>query len=74
MNDIDSPVLRLIPYLAAFTVTIFVTLAVIGSNESNLLITLVTAAIAYFGTYFLTRFVIGLVVRGSRDERGEDLE
>lgn len=71
MSDVDSPVLRLIPFLAAITVTIFATLAVIGSKESNLLVTLATAAIAYFGTYFIVRSVIGLIVRSRRDEIDE---
>ena len=69
MSDIDSPVLRLIPYLAAFTVTIFVTLPLFANG--SLLTALLVAALAYFGTYFLTRFVIGLIVRSSR---GEDRE
>ena len=69
MSDIDSPTLRLIPYLAAITVTIFATLALTSGGESNLLITLVTAAVCYFGTYFIVRFVIALIVRSRSGER-----
>ncbi|HCG56478.1 MULTISPECIES: hypothetical protein [Brevibacterium] len=71
MSDIDSPVLRLIPYLAAITVTIFATLALTSGGESNLLITLLTAAVSYFGTYFIVRFLIGLIF-GNRGSEPED--
>lgn len=66
MSDVDSPVLRLIPYLAAFTVTVFVTIPVFGGG--HLLTALVVAVIAYFGTYYLVRFVIGLIVRNRSSE------
>ncbi|WP_413336400.1 hypothetical protein ACH82I_06820 [Brevibacterium sp. GP-SGM9] len=66
MRDIDNPTLRLIPYLLAISVTVFATLSVIGTGESNLLVTLVVAVIGYFGTYYLSRFIIGLIVRKSR--------
>ena len=72
MSEVDSPVLRLIPFLAAITVTIFATLAVTSGDESNLLITLVTAAISYFGTYYITRLLIGLIVRVTRSEGHDD--
>lgn len=63
MSEPENPTLRLIPYLLAITVTIFATLSVIGTGESNLLVTLVVAVVGYFGTYYLSRFVIGLIVR-----------
>ncbi|MGO2859711.1 MAG: hypothetical protein ACTIC1_01045 [Brevibacterium sp.] len=66
MRDIDNPTLRLIPYLLAISVTVFATLSVIGTGESNLLVTLVVAVIGYFGTYYLSRFIIGFIVRKSR--------
>lgn len=66
MRDIDNPTLRLIPYLLAISVTVFATLSVIGTGESNLLVTLVVAVIGYFGTYYLCRFIIGFIVRKSR--------
>ncbi|PCC18969.1 hypothetical protein [Brevibacterium aurantiacum] len=72
MSEVDSPVLRLIPLLAAITVTIFATLAVTSGDESNLLITLVTAAISYFGTYYIARLLIGLIVRVTRSEGHDD--
>lgn len=71
MSDVDSPVLRLIPYLAAFTVTVFVTIPVFGGGQ--LLMALVVAVIAYFGTYYLVQYVIGLVVRHRRNNT-DDLE
>ena len=65
MSDVDSPVLRLIPYLAAFTVTMFLCLPAMGNGD--LLTALVIAAIAYFGTYYLVRYIIGLIVRNRRN-------
>ena len=72
MNDADSPVLRLIPYLAAITVTIFATLAITGGGESNLLVTLVTAVISYFGTFYIVGFLIRLIVRRSHDDHSNE--
>lgn len=65
MSDVDSPVLRLIPYLAGITVAIFVGLAVLGGG--NGLTALVGAAIAYFVSYYLIRYVIGFIVDRNRD-------
>ncbi|MDN5586207.1 MAG: hypothetical protein L0G69_06530 [Brevibacterium sp.] len=65
MSDVDSPVLRLIPYLAAFTVAVFLGLPMMGGG--NLLTPLVVMAIAYFVTYYLVRYVIGLIVRNRRN-------
>ena len=74
MSEPESPVLRLIPYLAAITVTVFATLSVVGTGESNLLVTLVVAAVGYFGTYFIVKLIIhALVTRigsGSNDDHG----
>lgn len=72
MSDVDSPALRLIPYLAAFTVAVFVGLPVMGSGD--LLTALLVAALAYFATYYLARYVIGLIVRNTRGERNTDDE
>lgn len=72
MSDVDSPVLRLIPYLAAFTVTIFATLSVMN-RDGNLLVILLVAVVSYFGTYYLVQLVIGLIVRTlgkNTDDRG----
>ncbi|TSI16918.1 hypothetical protein [Brevibacterium aurantiacum] len=69
MSDVDSPVLRLIPYLAAFTVAVFVGLPVMGNGD--LLTAVVVIAVAYFMTYYLVRYVIGLIVR-SRRNRTDD--
>ncbi|MCF2572063.1 hypothetical protein [Brevibacterium sp. UCMA 11754] len=65
MSDVDSPVLRLIPYLAAFTVAVFVGLPVMGNGD--LLTAVVVIAVAYFVTYYLVRYVIGLIVRNHRN-------
>lgn len=65
MSDVDSPVLRLIPYLAAFTVAVFCGLPVLGSG--NLLTAIVVVAFAYFVTYYLVRYIIGLIVRHHRN-------
>lgn len=71
MSDVDSPVLRLIPYLAAFTVAVFLGLPMMGGG--NLLTPLVVMAIAYFVTYYLVRYVIGLIVRNRRNSTdGQD--
>lgn len=67
MSDTDSPVARLVPYLLAITVTVFATLAVVGQG-GNLLLTLVIAVVAYFGTYFLSQFVIRLFTRRGRGD------
>lgn len=65
MSDVDSPVLRLIPYLAAFTVAVFVGLPVMGNG--NPLTAVVVIAVSYFVTYYLLRYVIGLIVRNRRN-------
>ncbi|AZL04900.1 hypothetical protein [Brevibacterium aurantiacum] len=65
MSDVDSPVLRLIPYLAAFTVAVFLGLPAMGNGD--LLAAVVVAAVAYFVTYYLVRYVIGLIVRNRRN-------
>lgn len=71
MSDVDSPVLRLIPYLAAFTVAVFLGLPMMGGG--NLLTPLVVMAIAYFVTYYLVRYVIGLIVRNRQNNTdGQD--
>jgi hypothetical protein len=61
-NKALPPVLRLIPYLAAITVTVFATLSVVGTGDSNLLVTLVVAVVGYFGTYYLTKLIIHVIV------------
>lgn len=65
MSDVDSPVLRLIPYLAAFTVAVFLGLPMMGGG--NLMTPLIVMAIAYFVTYYLVRYIIGLIVRNRRN-------
>ncbi|MGO1326091.1 MAG: hypothetical protein ACTMH8_11225 [Brevibacterium aurantiacum] len=65
MSDVDSPVLRLIPYLAAFTVAVFPGLPAMGNGD--LLAAVVVAAVAYFVTYYLVRYIIGLIVRNRRN-------
>lgn len=65
MSDVDSPVLRLIPFLAAFTVAVFLGLPAMGNGD--LLAAVVVAAVAYFVTYYLVRYVIGLIVRNRRN-------
>lgn len=71
MRDIDSPVLRLIPYLAAITAAVFITLPRLGA-DANLLITVVFAAAAYFGAYFLSTLIIyGIVTRIDDDEQDQ---
>lgn len=62
MSETDSPVLRLIPYLAAITAAIFAGLAMAGTGESNLLVSLVAAAVAYFGAYFIAKLIIHAIV------------
>ncbi|PCC53353.1 hypothetical protein [Brevibacterium aurantiacum] len=65
MSDVDSPVLRLIPYLAAFTVAVFLGLPAMGNGD--LLAAVVVAAVAYFVTYYLVGYIIGLIVRNRRN-------
>ncbi|TGD27314.1 hypothetical protein EB835_18755 [Brevibacterium sp. S22] len=62
MSESESPVLRLIPYLAAISAAIFAGLAMTGTGESNLLVSLVAAAVAYFGAYFIVKLIIHAVV------------
>ncbi|GAA1537034.1 hypothetical protein [Brevibacterium picturae] len=64
MSDVDSPVLRLIPYLAAFTVAVFLGLPAMGNGD---LLAAVVVAVAYFVTYYLVRYIIGLIVRNRRN-------
>lgn len=67
MRDVENPVLRLIPYLAAITAAVFIALPRLG-GDGDLLITFVFAAAAYFGAYFLTRLIIHVIVdRGDGD-------
>lgn len=70
MSDVDSPVLRLIPYLAAITAAIFVVLPRLG-GDGNLLITLVFVGVAYFGAYFLTRLIIRFIVDHSDGDHSD---
>lgn len=70
MSDVDSPVLRLIPYLTGITVAIFVGLAMLGGG--NALTALVSAAIAYFVSYYLIRYVIGFIVDRNRGSDSDD--
>ena len=70
MSAPDSPVLRLIPYLAAITAAIFAGLTMAGTGESNLLVTLVAAAVAYFGAYFIAKLIIHVIV--TRIDAGDD--
>ncbi|AZL12098.1 hypothetical protein CXR25_04165 [Brevibacterium aurantiacum] len=65
MSEVDSPVLRLIPFLAAFTVAVFLGLPAMGNGD--LLAAVVVAAVAYFVTYYLVRYIIGLIVRNRRN-------
>ncbi len=61
MSEPESPVLRLIPYLAAITAAIFVVLPRLG-GDWNLLMSLVFAAVAYFGAYFIVKLIIHAIV------------
>ncbi|WP_025778791.1 hypothetical protein [Brevibacterium sp. VCM10] len=74
MSEPDSPVLRLIPYLAAISAAIFAGLAMAGTGESNLLVTLVVAGAGYFGAYFIVKLIIHVLVTridsGSNDDHG----
>lgn len=67
MSDTGSPTLRLIPYLLAITVTVFVGLSVFGTT-GDVLLRLLIAVICYFGTYYLSKFVIHFFLRRSRDD------
>ncbi|UVI36951.1 hypothetical protein [Brevibacterium spongiae] len=73
MSEPESPVLRLIPYLAAITAAVFITLPRLG-GDGNLLITLVFGAVAYFAAYFIVKLIIhALVTRfdaGDHDDQG----
>ena len=62
MSEPESPVLRLIPYLAAISAAIFAGLAMAGTGESNLLVTLVAAGAGYFGAYFIAKLIIHAIV------------
>jgi hypothetical protein len=62
MSETDTPVLRLIPYLAAISAAIFAGLAMAGTGESNLLVTVVAAGVGYFGAYYLAKLIIHAIV------------
>ena len=72
MSEPESPVLRLIPYLAAITAAIFIALPRLG-GDGNLLISLVFAAVAYFAVYFIVKLIIHVLVTridsGSHDDQ-----
>ncbi|MCU4297377.1 hypothetical protein D3I60_09840 [Brevibacterium permense] len=60
MSEPESPVLRLIPYLAAITAAVFITLPRLG--DGNLLITLLYGAVAYFGAYYIVKLIIHVII------------
>ncbi|WP_181274589.1 hypothetical protein [Brevibacterium oceani] len=62
MSETDTPILRLIPYLAAISAAIFAGLAMAGTGESNLLVTVVAAGVGYFGAYYLAKLIIHAIV------------
>lgn len=72
MSESESPVLRLIPYLAAITAAVFITLPRLG-EDGNLLIAFVFGAAAYFGAFYLTKLIIHVIVTridvGDSDDR-----
>lgn len=62
-----SPVLRLIPYLLAFTVAVFVGLPVMGTGQ--LALGILAIGVTYFGTFYLSKFLIErLAARGRRTD------
>ncbi len=67
MNEPDSPVLRLIPYLAAITAAIFIFLPRL-SGAGDLLTGLIFAAAAYFGIYYLAKLIIHVIVTRIDDD------
>ncbi|WP_210604789.1 hypothetical protein [Brevibacterium oceani] len=68
MSETDTPVLRLIPYLAAISAAIFAGLAMAGTGESNLLVTVVAAGVGYFGAYYLAKLIIHVIVTRIDDD------
>ena len=66
MSEPDSPVLRLIPYLAAITAAILVALPQLG--EADVLIAAVFAAAAYFGVYYLAKLIIWAILTRFDDD------
>ena len=71
MSEPESPVLRLIPYLAAITAAIFVVLPRLG-GDGNLLMSLVFAAVAYFGAYFIVKLIIHALVTRIGSDHHDD--
>src|SRR5699024_135825 len=67
MNEPDSPVLRLIPYLAAITAAVFIFLPRLG-GAGDLLTGLIFAAAAYFGVYYLAKLIIHVIVTRIDDD------
>lgn len=67
MSEPDSPVLRLIPYLAAITAAIFIFLPRL-SGAGDLLTGLIFAAAAYFGIYYLAKLIIHVIVTRIDDD------
>lgn len=70
MSEPESPVLRLIPYLAAITAAVFITLPRLGS-DGNMLINIVFGAVAYFAVYFIVKLIIHALVTRF-DDGGHD--
>ena len=67
MSEPDSPVLRLIPYLAAITAAIFIALPRLG-GDGDLLAGLLFAAAAYFGVYYLSKLIIHVIITRIDDD------
>jgi hypothetical protein len=75
MSEPESPVLRLIPYLAAITVSGLRRTAPWSAPGSPTCSSrLVVAAVAYFGAYFIVKLIIHVLVTridsGSNDDHG----
>src|SRR5699024_9870238 len=79
MNEPDSPVLRLIPYLAAITAAVFIFLPRLGGAAGlrllpqlagawHLLRGLIFAAAAYFRVYYLAKLIIPVTVPRIADD------
>ncbi|MGC3020975.1 MULTISPECIES: hypothetical protein [unclassified Brevibacterium] len=67
MSEPQSPVLRLIPYLAAITAAVFITLPRLG-GDGDLLINLVFGAVAYFAAYYIVKLIIHVIVTRIDDD------
>jgi hypothetical protein len=67
MSEPQSPVLRLIPYLAAITAAVFITLPRLG-GDGDLLIHLVFGAVAYFAAYYIVKLIIHVIVTRIDDD------